>query len=177
MDLRNKFHKQDLESPPTDAFVCLAAQEKIAIRSVLVRRNLIPSNLGNCPICSASSETPSHLLLLCTFAWNIYCDIFTWWNISWICPSSITSLIDFWFSNSFHNLEEICWNTTLYAGLWFIWKARNDLVFNNSIPTVEGVVDLIKLRVAFWVKGRCNLAIYSIEDFRSHLDGIRKHQI
>ncbi|KAI8551202.1 hypothetical protein RHMOL_Rhmol06G0167400 [Rhododendron molle] len=83
----------------------------------------------------------------------------------------------FWFSNFFHNLEEIFWNTTLYTVLWSIWKARNDLVFKNSIPNTDDVVNLIKLRVTIWVKGRYNLAAYFVEDFRSHLEGIRKHKI
>lgn len=48
---------------------------------------------------------------------------------------------------------------TLYAVLWSIWKVRNDLVFKNIILDVDEVTDLIKFRVAFWVKGRCNLLL------------------
>lgn len=121
-----------------DAFVWQAVLEKIATRSVLVRRNIIPSTAGSCPFCALSPETPVHLLLQCPFASNIWFAILSWWQVTWICPSSLPGLIEFWFSNPFQNLEESCWNTTLYTVLWSVWKARNDLVFKDIQHVVSG---------------------------------------
>ncbi|KAI8548477.1 hypothetical protein RHMOL_Rhmol07G0276600 [Rhododendron molle] len=52
-----------------------------------------------------------------------------------------------------------------------------NLIFKNSIPNTDDVVNLMKLRMTLWVKERCNLVAYSVEDFKSHLEGIRKHKI
>lgn len=126
------------------AFVWQAVQEKIATRSILVRRNIIPPNDGFCPICALSPETPLHLFLQCSCARSTWSTILSRWLVSWIWPSTLPELVNFWFSNSFHNLEETCWITTLYAVLWSIWKARNDLVFNDKQPLLGEIVDLIK---------------------------------
>ncbi|KAI8566579.1 hypothetical protein RHMOL_Rhmol02G0051600 [Rhododendron molle] len=74
-------------------------------------------------------------------------------------------------------MRKYYWDTTPYVVLWRIWNTRNDIVFKDKQLNVNDTVDLIKLKMAFWVKGKYNLNSYSIEDFRSHLDGIRRHKI
>ncbi|KAJ1377679.1 hypothetical protein SESBI_48643 [Sesbania bispinosa] len=32
------------------------------------------------------------------------------------------------------------WHYTFAVTIWILWKARNELVFLNSIPTVEDIV-------------------------------------
>ncbi|KAG5525575.1 hypothetical protein RHGRI_032018 [Rhododendron griersonianum] len=78
-------------------------------------------------------------------------------------------------SNTYSNCEKICWETgqtTIYAILWSLWKARNDIIFRNSTPDLDDVVDIIKFRVAIWVKGTRNLPIYSIKDFKTASIGL-----
>ncbi|KAG5565612.1 hypothetical protein RHGRI_001501 [Rhododendron griersonianum] len=71
-----------------------------------------------------------------------------------------------WFNNSFKNLEKKCWESILFAGLWSIWIARNEVIFNNKHLDVAEVVDLIKTRVAFWIKAKFNITDYTVEDFK-----------
>lgn len=51
------------------------------------------------------------------------------------------------------------------------WTCRNDAVFNNKIWEMEEICELAKTRMAIWIKGKYN--IYSIDDFKRELDGIR----
>lgn len=51
---------------------------------------------------------------------------------------------------------------------------RNNLIFNGVSPRVEEIGDLIKSRVAMWVKVKFDLKVYSVEYFKFFLDGIRK---
>lgn len=54
---------------------------------------------------------------------------------------------------------------------------RNSLVFNGVVPRVEDIGDLIKTRVAMWIKVKFELKVYIVDDFKGFLDGIRKIEI
>lgn len=75
---------------------------------------------------------------------------------------------------AFRNLENICWQTTFYATLWTIWTCRNEVIFNNKTWEVEEITDLVKTRLAIWIKGKFNIKIYTVEDFKWNLESVRK---
>lgn len=51
------------------------------------------------------------------------------------------------------------------------------MVFRNKVWEIEEVIDLVKTRMAIWVKGVYNIKDYSVDDFIRSLDGIRKLKI
>lgn len=61
-----------------------------------------------------------------------------------------------------------------FATLWSLWLVRNDYVFNNASTQVWEVGDLVKTRVAMWIKVKFDIKVYTVEDFKVFLDGIRK---
>ncbi|KAI8522859.1 hypothetical protein RHMOL_Rhmol13G0029600 [Rhododendron molle] len=71
-----------------------------------------------------------------------------------------------------HNYDY--WEVTFFATLWSLWLASNDLVFNNVSRSASEVGDQIKTRVAMWMKAKFEIKVYSVEDFKCFLDGIRK---
>ncbi|KAI8546103.1 hypothetical protein RHMOL_Rhmol07G0090100 [Rhododendron molle] len=50
---------------------------------------------------------------------------------------------------------------------------RNGCIFKNATASVEEVVDIIKFRVAMWIKVKFNVRVNTVEDFKRFLDGIR----
>ncbi|KAI8531861.1 hypothetical protein RHMOL_Rhmol11G0168700 [Rhododendron molle] len=58
--------------------------------------------------------------------------------------------------------------------MWSLWLVRNDYIFNNSSKQVWEVGDLVKTRVAIWMKAKFDIKVYTVEDFKLFLDGIRK---
>lgn len=48
------------------------------------------------------------------------------------------------------------------------------MVFNNGVWDDEMIQDMAKTRMTLWIKGKCDLTNYSVEDFKRCLDGIRK---
>ncbi|GFY98859.1 hypothetical protein Acr_13g0002600 [Actinidia rufa] len=96
-----------------------------------------------------------------------------WWGCSWVCPATIFDLMVGWFSNSFKEVEKAYWEAIFFAITWSLWKARNELIFSNVNIVKAEFIDLIKLRVAFWVKAKCNINEYSVVDIQRCLDGIR----
>lgn len=166
---------KNLSPPKVEIFSWLALQGRVATRSVLAHRNMLQEGqVPLCPLCSLSEETPKHLFLHCMFSWNTWSSIMQWWQVVWVCPSSLTDLAIWWFGNSFRNLEKHMWEVTFFASLWSLWLARNDLIFNNVSRSASEVGELIKTRVAMWMKAKFDIKVYSVEDFRSFLGGIRK---
>lgn len=144
----------------------MAVQERVLTRSVLVRRGILNEEYNFCPLCNNEEETPNHLLVLCDSARRVWNEIMKWWSIVWVCPATLKGLFLFWNGFPFKNLEKSCWQATFYAVVWTLWICRNDTVFNEKPWEEEDIVDLVKTRVAIWIKGKFNLHDYSVEDFK-----------
>lgn len=89
-------------------------------------------------------------------------------------PPDLESLWQWWASHRFKNLELKYWWTCFYAVLWTIWIGRNDRVFNKGEWDDELMLDMVMTRMALWIKGKCNIKNYSVDDFKRCLDGIRR---
>lgn len=44
----------------------------------------------------------------------------------------------------------------IMAMVWFIWRARNDLIFNTKPLSIQGVKDLMMVHLFLWLKHRPN---------------------
>jgi len=58
-------------------------ENKIAIRSSLVRRGVVDENTLCC-LCGKEEESSSHLFLVCDFAWQVWSLCFTWLSVSFV---------------------------------------------------------------------------------------------
>ncbi|KAI8543636.1 hypothetical protein RHMOL_Rhmol08G0234000 [Rhododendron molle] len=169
-----EFSVEEFEPPKVEIFSWMAIQERIATRSVLLNRNMISEiQLALCPLCSENVETPQHLLLR-RVSWEVWSNILDWWKIQWVCPFSLVELALWWFENGFRKLEKCIWEVCFFATLWSIWIARNGVIFNNGSALAWEVMDLIKTRVAMWMKAKFDIKVYTVKDFKGYLDGIRK---
>lgn len=88
----------------------LASIEKLGSNKRFAERRNIhsSSDLGLCPLCEEAPESADHLFLLCDNAWKVWTYCISWWDMSWV------------------------WAMILYAVIWSIWKARNEVVFWNK---------------------------------------------
>ncbi|XP_058211699.1 uncharacterized protein LOC131323875 [Rhododendron vialii] len=163
---------KNLCPPKVELLAWKALQERLATRSVLMSRNIVVNDVL-CSFCSLFLETPNHLLLHCHFSWCVWSQVLDWWHTNWVCPSSIADLMCGWFDNNFRKLEKHIWKVCFYATIWSIWMMRNGCIFKNATASSEEVVDIIKFRVAMWIKVKFNVRMYTVEDFKRFLDGIR----
>ncbi|XP_058211464.1 uncharacterized protein LOC131323632 [Rhododendron vialii] len=166
---------KNLCPPKVEIFSWIAIQDRTPTRSLLSNRNIVQEGQSvSYPLCSLHVETPEHLFLYCQFSWNTWSFIMDWWHMSWVCPKLISDLALWWFDIGFRNLEKNVWEATFYATLWSLWLVRNDYVFNSATTSFEVVGDLVKTRVAMWMKTKFTIKIYSVEEFKVFLDGIHK---
>lgn len=121
-----------------------------------------------CKFCNDSLETIDHSLLHCIPVWTVWCHILNWWGIKWVLPPSVSSLFLWWTFQKFNSKAQQIWNCIPLAVLWSLWKFRNEFLFENKTLDWEEVTELIKVRVAFWVKSSLKID-YSINDFHYRL--------
>ena len=48
--------------------------------------------------------------------------------------------------------SERAWGTLFFAMVWTTWEIRNQVVFEGKVVIVVQVVDMVKIRVAWWFK-------------------------
>lgn len=85
-----------------------------------------------CPFCRVDKETTAHCFIHCIFARSC-------WDV--VCPEvNVDNLLTFngWFTYVFDNLKERMDKISLVC--WGIWRARNDVVWNNKLARKETVV-------------------------------------
>ncbi|XP_028097292.1 uncharacterized protein LOC114297126 [Camellia sinensis] len=69
-----------------------------------------------------------HVLLHCHFVWK-------WWE-----------------GGKFKKKGKVIWRCVPLVTLWSLWKLRNDCVFNNAEANVKILSELVKYRVALWLR-------------------------
>ena len=90
----------------------------------------------------------------------------------WVCPTSVKELLIGWRGASLRKIQSIIWEAIPATVFWKIWKLRNDCFFNNCMPRWEAQLELIKVKIAQWVKMNFRNDGYSIHDFVHNVDHI-----
>lgn len=95
----------------------------------------------------------------------------------WVCPTNLFDLLCWWFSNKFKYVEKGYWEICFYAVVWSIWLERNQIIFRNKAYEEGLLVEIIKTKVAVWLKACYDLKEYSVEDTKRSIQSIRKLKV
>ncbi|CAL5431587.1 unnamed protein product [Camellia sinensis] len=127
----------------------------------------------NCVFCRSHVEIVSHVMLLCPYVWKIWSDLLNWWGLQWIVPTTVADLFLWWSGFKWRTLENKIWRAMPLAIMWYIWRFRNEVVFNGKEAVLGEICELIKLRIIFWVKAHTMGCSYTVQDFMSNPQHIR----
>jgi hypothetical protein len=129
-------------------FVWQMLHDRIPTKGNLVSRRIIAAGEDSiCALCRAETETTHHLLLYCSFAKQVWYEIFNWLQVPFGLPHSLFSIFNCLLCAGNLRAKKgrlmIC-----CAVVWMIWKFRNSVLFENGSGSVSDVVESVK--VASW---------------------------
>ena len=169
-----KFVWNKLAPPKAQFFGWLAWRGRIKTSELLQRIGVLPNHIPYlCCFCNENVETMEHILLWCPFIWRLWANMMRWWGMLWVIPGSIQDLLQWWDGHSFKNLSKKLWSVIPVAIFWSVWKLRNDCIFNKCQPNWDDFSELIKVRIALWIKSGVKNINYTVSDFVHNLDLIR----
>lgn len=70
-------------------------------------------------------------------------------------------------------IEKVIWKVVPLAVFWSTWKHRNDCIFNGSQPNLRDLCELVKARIAMWVKSSPTKMVFSINDIVFNLSQVQ----
>ncbi|EOY10280.1 Uncharacterized protein TCM_025650 [Theobroma cacao] len=93
--------------------------------------------------------------------WAAWCKL---WDISWVSPPDPSTFFLAW--NSVHFVKQNCeiWKMSFFAIVWFIWLARNEVIFNGSNWDSVQTFEIARIRIACWSKSKWKEDCHDFED-------------
>lgn len=137
------------------AFVWKALLDRIPSRVKLEKRNCLPNDVGNnCVWCGELAESSLHLFLHWDFARNVWLNLMMWLNLNFVMPPNLFIHWECWSGGNLNKKVRKGLRLIWEAGIWVLWKARNDRIFNNVIVTWEELVEEVKVMTWRWMLSR-----------------------
>lgn len=139
---------------------------RIQTKSNLVKRN-IPIHNSVCTWCGIEEETTPHLLFHCSFAWKVWSTILKWLGFSLVLPGDQ--------KDHFYQFTSACFlpkrnglSTIWLSVIWHLWISRNGSVFREEEAEASRIVEDVKAKAWFWLRGRNKSFIHCISEWHSH---------
>jgi hypothetical protein len=136
------------------AFSWQLVLRRIPTRDNLWRRRMVPDDQLSCTFCDSAFETPTHLFLHCMCVSKVWYAVMNWLGLVLISPPnleiSMAVLAGCGRNKEIREGLILVWNSVL----WVVWKSRNACIFNNSVVSVEDMVEQVQLLSWRWFLNR-----------------------
>lgn len=107
-----------------------------------------------CPRYDDAVESLDHCLVFCNKAYNIWENIFRWWNDAANRSLSSRELFRNLGNVSVPNGSKMLWKVVVWTAGYYPWNDRNDKVFSVKSNGIEKIVQDIKLMTFEWASRR-----------------------
>lgn len=105
-----------------------------------------------CRFCYSDEENIYHLFLHCHFCLEIWSAMLEEFNMKWIIPRDLISLVSGSRSRVFSKIGRDIWSLVLTSVMWALWLDRNSRVFNNYADPSFRVFLRAKEFVLLWAR-------------------------
>ncbi|XP_058749700.1 uncharacterized protein LOC131622678 [Vicia villosa] len=140
--------------------------DRLPKRIQLGKRGVILPNGSSCPFCSNEEESAIHLFFHCSASVQLWSKVFVWLRIPlYNLQGSVLENFGM-FMYPIGNTNDKFWRILWLAATWTLWKARNDLIFNNITFDLNVLYYRLKSTLWDWL-GFCNIDSidFSLEDW------------
>ncbi|KAJ0542525.1 hypothetical protein HanHA89_Chr09g0340781 [Helianthus annuus] len=109
-------------------------------------------------LCAHFAKTPRNRSSICSLlvrlAWRVWSAFSEWCNIPPLYLFEFKDILDFHkFMKRSKKEEKIIYGLALITS-WYLWKERNDVVFNQKRCSPHDIIVELKYRSFAWVKNR-----------------------
>ena len=118
-----------------------------------------------CCMCKNSGESPSHLLLHCPVAREIWNFIFSLFGLKWVMPKEVRGLLACWWIGRGNLKIKELWNSIPRCVFWCIWRERNSRTFEDKERNLLDLKWLIMYTLMEWSNASGLTSFSSIFDF------------
>jgi hypothetical protein len=112
---------------------------------------------GNCCWCNLRPETSNHLFLHCSVAHRVWCEIFKWLGVVVVMPANSFHLFDCFSEAGVNKKSRKGLRLVWHTAIWELWRARNNLIFNNIREEPMDIVEGIKVLSWRWSVDQLNI--------------------
>jgi len=136
------------------SFVWRARDGKIPVATALCKRDIqLQSNL--CGACIDNEENADHALINCPFARQVWMEVLDWCGVQSLLPENVMEALELvaTLGNKRDKLTSFRM-AIIYGTIWYLWRARNDRVFNSIRASPSTVIGLSKSQTFLWIKRR-----------------------
>ncbi|XP_048501464.2 uncharacterized protein LOC104897645 [Beta vulgaris subsp. vulgaris] len=133
-------------SIPKHRFILwLALKQRLMTRERLAKMGI--TECTDCCLCGVDTETHEHLFFECGFSRRCLIQLHLWLGVrrhDFSLYQHMTWLLRSHETGSFHRKVIM---TSVAALVYQVWRARNDALWNNKVPSIQSAVQQIKFNV------------------------------
>ncbi|XP_026378924.1 uncharacterized protein LOC113273413 [Papaver somniferum] len=118
--------------PPKVSFMLWACfHDSLSTLSMLQHRGVEIQSVI-CPICKREVEDSDHLLVSCSYAFEVWTHFINSFKVSWFAPNTVKGFFEAWSLNNLPGRCKEVWWKTIYGVIWHLWKERSKRVHNGG---------------------------------------------
>jgi hypothetical protein len=137
--------------PRCKFFLWLATRDRCWTADRLAKRGL--DHPVQCPLCDQEDETVHHLLISCVFSREVWFRIFSLVNLRQLSPTTADLVFQDWWANLEAKVPYALRkgiNSLVMLVAWWLWKQRNNCVFEGDPPSGNQIIQNIKDDAQRW---------------------------
>ncbi|GAB4853983.1 hypothetical protein Ancab_040187 [Ancistrocladus abbreviatus] len=142
--------------------------DKLPTRANLFRRHILSeASQVSCVFCNDHEEDLAHVMIGCSWSWEMWCRVFRWWGVQAILPNSINDVAKQMVIGMGNFVGGAAWRLVCFALFLSVWRARNLAVFENKTPASGFYFDQVQMLSFCWLKHRVGMETLSFHDWLS----------
>jgi len=159
--------------PKVEFFMWLTLLGKLNTKEKLYQKGILSLEQTSCTFCSAHLESLDHVLLQCSFSWNVWRSIAEYLGQRVVLQATFKQFYSECLSIKWRSKnQKRLWIATIFAVPWRLWMVRNEKIFQQKDLNLDELCHSIKWKVAEWTKTWTTQLPYRVEDLARNFNAI-----
>ncbi|MFS7956553.1 putative reverse transcriptase zinc-binding domain-containing protein [Helianthus anomalus] len=148
-----------------NVFMWHMLMDRIPTKKALQRRCIDCGDL-RCKFCNEQEDCIDHIVTACMLTCGVWNGVASWVNLPQFYFFSINDILQIYSSSGCSKAKKSALHGVLILTCWWIWKARNDLIFRDIRRNVVEIVSDIKALGFIWFSSRFKKGLLGWKDWQ-----------